>query len=537
MYKMLQENTVAIYCRLSREDGDSIESSSIKTQKEMLTEYATCKNWSIFNVYVDDGYSGGNFNRPAFKQMISDIEKGHINIVITKDLSRLGRNYILSGYYIEEYFPKKNIRYIAINDNYDSINGEDDMAPFKSIFNQYYLRDISKKVKSAHHNRIKKGLLPGDKVVPLFGYKNVNGKREIEEQSAMTVKLIFDLYNSGYMIHEIKDYLYNNKIINISYYNYQNYNYNPSVWINASEDKKYIWNRIIIGRILSNEEYTGKTILLKKKTISYKTHERVLTSKDERHVFNDSPAIVSQEEFDKVAIRKKMFCNAPLSNEVNRFKGLVYCGNCHKPLSAHTSKSSSTRKNDSIKYLCKNKNCDKHIAVNINKIEKSIYELSQNMFNLLNNFKEEIKKYAKNYNPINNDSLYNSYINELKTLEDRNEQLNHLIQNLFERNITGEIPKQTYEKILNNYKNELQSNSYRINEITSQLDNKPSKIDYLEEFNKLLERIDNKQLDIDTIKCFIEKIEITRVDKKLKYKLSIYKISKMIGDFINEKQI
>ena len=107
MYKMLQENNVAIYCRLSREDGDSIESSSIKTQKEMLTEYATSKNWSIFNFYVDDGYSGGNFNRPAFKQMISDIEKGHINIVITKDLSRLGRNYILSGYYISNILFRK----------------------------------------------------------------------------------------------------------------------------------------------------------------------------------------------------------------------------------------------------------------------------------------------------------------------------------------------------------------------------------------------------------------------------------------------
>ena len=159
------------------------------------------------------------------------------------------------------------------------------------------------------------------------------------------------------------------------------------------------------------------------------------------------------------------------------------------------------------------------------------------MFNLINNFKDEIREYAKNYNPISNDLLYNSYINELKVLEDRNEQLNNLIQNLFERNITGEIPKQTYEKILNNYKNELQSNSHRINEITSQLDNKPSKIDYLEEFNKLLNKIENKQLDIETIKCFIEKIEITRVEKKLKYKISIYKISKMIGDFINERQI
>ena len=149
MNKMLQ-NQVAIYCRLSREDGDSFESSSITSQKEMLTEYAINRNWSIFNIYVDDGYSGGNFNRPAFKQMLSDIENGKINIVITKDLSRLGRNYILNGYYIEEYFPKMNIRYIAINDNYDSNNGEDDMAPFKSIFNQYYLRDLSKKSRAAH---------------------------------------------------------------------------------------------------------------------------------------------------------------------------------------------------------------------------------------------------------------------------------------------------------------------------------------------------------------------------------------------------
>ena len=133
MTKMFQENNVALYCRLSREDGDSVESSSIKTQKEILTDYANKNNWNIFRVYVDDGYSGGNFNRPAFKEMINDIEQGKINIVLTKDLSRLGRNYIQTGYYTEEFFPKLNIRYIAINDNYDSNSLDNDLHHLKIL--------------------------------------------------------------------------------------------------------------------------------------------------------------------------------------------------------------------------------------------------------------------------------------------------------------------------------------------------------------------------------------------------------------------
>ena len=173
--KIFQPNNVAIYCRLSREDNSDNESSSIKNQKSMLSDYAVNKGWNIFNVYVDDGYSGGNFNRPAFKQLISDVEDGHVNIILTKDLSRLGRNYIEQGYYLEDYFPSKKVRFIAVNDNYDSINGEDDIAPFKSIFNQYYLKDISRKIKSANLTRIKKGKLPNNNLVQYSFFQVLKG--------------------------------------------------------------------------------------------------------------------------------------------------------------------------------------------------------------------------------------------------------------------------------------------------------------------------------------------------------------------------
>ena len=141
----MSPNRVAIYCRLSRDDGSVDESQSIQSQKAILTEYAIKHNYEIVDVYVDDGYSGTDFNRPSFLRMLNDIESKRVNIVITKDLSRLGRNYIQTGYYTEEYFPNHNVRYIAINDNFDTEKEEsNDFAPFKNIINEWYAKDISK---------------------------------------------------------------------------------------------------------------------------------------------------------------------------------------------------------------------------------------------------------------------------------------------------------------------------------------------------------------------------------------------------------
>ena len=166
-----------LYCRLSKDDGNSVESMSIWSQKVMLKQFAESNSIAIYDYYVDDGYSGTNFERPSFKKMITDIENGKINCVITKDLSRLGRNYLQSGAYIEMYFPQKNIRYIAITDGIDTLNSnQNDIMPFKNILNEMYAKDTSKKVKSAIQSRMREGTYIGSKAP--FGYlKDPDNKR------------------------------------------------------------------------------------------------------------------------------------------------------------------------------------------------------------------------------------------------------------------------------------------------------------------------------------------------------------------------
>ena len=148
---------VGLYCRLSLDDGSSNESGSITTQKMMLEKYCKDNNLNIYDYYIDDGYSGLNFDRPAFQRMLSDIKNNKINMVITKDLSRLGRDYIMTGYYTEVFFPSKKVRYIAVNDGVDTVSDNNDIAPFKNILNDMYAKDLSRKVKAAKRQRALNG--------------------------------------------------------------------------------------------------------------------------------------------------------------------------------------------------------------------------------------------------------------------------------------------------------------------------------------------------------------------------------------------
>jgi len=210
-----QNFKAGLYVRLSREDEDKQNindfSESIKNQKEFLSEYAIKNGYSIVDIYADDGISGTTFDREDFNRMLRDIEIGRINMVITKDLSRLGRDYIKTGEYLEKYFPSKNVRYIAVNDGYDSFkdeNSNNEMAPFKAVFNDMYAKDISKKVRTALKTKQLKGEYLG--TTPAFGYKKdskIKGKLLIDELSSKYVKKIFELYLSGKSILEISNML------------------------------------------------------------------------------------------------------------------------------------------------------------------------------------------------------------------------------------------------------------------------------------------------------------------------------------------
>ena len=265
---------VGIYTRLSREDEKDKESESIDTQKKLLTNYIKSQGWTLFKIYVDDGFTGTNFNRPDFKNLINDIELGNVNLVITKDLSRLGRDYIETGYYLEKYFPLKNVRYIALNDGidtFDNNNTNNDMTPFKSVFNDMYAKDISKKVRSSLLTKASSG--QNIKSFLPYGYKKDEKDKNIilvDYEVSPIVQKIFEMYYAGNNKTEICRYLNNNKILTPLAYKRKTTNYyNPN-------NKTNLWSTTMISKILRDRIYIGDLVQHKYSKLNYKTKKLLM---------------------------------------------------------------------------------------------------------------------------------------------------------------------------------------------------------------------------------------------------------------------
>lgn len=309
---------VAIYCRVSKEDEEKGQSESITNQKKSLLKYVQEKNWQIVDCYLDDGYSGTNFQRPGFQRMIADIKKGLVNCVITKDYSRLGREHVQTSNYTEIFFPQNGVRYIAVNDGIDTLEN-DDFLGFRAVFNDMYARDISKKIRFTLRNKQKEGAFIG--AFAPYGYqKNPENKNQliIEPAEASIVQEIFQLYLKGYGKSRIASYLNNQGIPS------------PASSKNLIS-RTNLWNPIAIKRILENEVYLGHILQHKREKISYKVKKQISLPKE--HWFkvkNTHPPIIEKEVFElvqKEAIkRKKGF--AALKRDGYLFTGLVKCGLC-----------------------------------------------------------------------------------------------------------------------------------------------------------------------------------------------------------------
>lgn len=251
--KLNNDKITALYCRLSKDDGTNNESMSISTQKTMLKEYAKRNGFLNCRFYVDDGYSGTNYDRPAFRQLIEDIRNGEVATIITKDLSRLGRNYLETGTYIEVFFPNHNVRYIAINDGVDSIdNTQMDITPFRNIINEMYAKDTSRKIKSALRTRRLQGKYMA--TTPPFGYRkdeNDHNHLVIDEVTAPVVELIFSIAEEGVGLHTICNRLRQAKVLKPSFYKnelFERFN---------DEEKMYDWDTAYVSKILHNPVYAG----------------------------------------------------------------------------------------------------------------------------------------------------------------------------------------------------------------------------------------------------------------------------------------
>lgn len=325
-----------LYCRLSKDDGNSVESMSIWSQKVMLKQFAESNSIAIYDYYVDDGYSGTNFERPSFKKMITDIENGKINCVITKDLSRLGRNCLQSGAYIEMYFPQKNIRYIAITDGIDTLNSnQNDIMPFKNILNEMYAKDTSKKVKSAIQSRMREGTYIGSKAP--FGYlKDPDNKRRliIDEKTKPIIELIYKLCLEGKGTQLISQELMKRKIPRPSAFVE-----NAEKLYGLTEENKYQWSHRMVLNVLRDPVYCGNMARNKRPTLSFKNSKRMYIPKSDYIYAKDThEGIVSEEIWEQVQtmIDKRKCNNKKGLYYDNIFQGLVRCPKCGYALTPKT---------------------------------------------------------------------------------------------------------------------------------------------------------------------------------------------------------
>ena len=334
---MNQSNQIrktALYCRLSQDDGIEGDSNSIQNQKAILQKFAEDHHFPSPCFYVDDGFSGGNFQRPASQQMISDMENGEIGIIVTKDLSRLGRNQLHTGLYIEERFPMFGVRYIAINDNVDTDSSEsNDLMPFKNLFNEWFIRDTSRKIRAVLKAKAERGERLGSRAP--YGYRKAPDTKKliVDEEAAAIVRRIFAMCASGSGPSQIARILKKEQILTPTMYAYTRYGITHTCLDTAHP---YNWSDSAIANLLENEIYLGNTVNMKHSSRSYKDKRRVEHPREECMVFeNTHPALITREVWDIVQRVRKNKRRLTKMEEQNKYSGLVFCADCGSNMVLH----------------------------------------------------------------------------------------------------------------------------------------------------------------------------------------------------------
>ena len=469
---------VAAYLRLSKEEyNNEKESNSITNQRQIIDNYLKeHKEYRLVDYYVDDGYSGTNFDRPAFIRMMKDIEVGKINVIITKDMSRLGRDYIGTGELIEKYFPNNNVRYIAINDGIDTFidNTNNDIAPFKAIMNDMYAKDISKKVKTSLHSRMKEGLYVSGRCP--FGYmKDSNNKNHliINGEQAETVRLIFDLALKGNTYHFIAQELTKRKIKTpASYYNY--------VWntkcinTNCISQEYGVWVDTTIKAILTNGIYVGDTAQGKTKKINYKL-KKVVKNKPNDFIIvkNTHEAIIDRDTFEFVQTLLPKNVKRPEKKRFYLLDGLLYCGDCkHRITIRYQNKiGRSYTICDYYRTYSKYHVCTTHTN-NYENLERVI----------LDNIKDVCKKYldkSKVKDSISNMEFKDNSLKIKKQMEGLELANNKLTENLdknYMNMLKGIIDEGQYIRVSENIKTEISNNKRNIDNLKNE-NSESNKID------------------------------------------------------------
>ena len=452
-----QIGITALYCRLSRDDGTESESNSIGNQKKLLSQKAKEMGLTDTKYYVDDGYTGTNFNRPGFQQLIDDIEIGLVSAVMVKDLSRLGRDYVSVGNYTDSYFPEHNVRFIAVNDAIDSDEGESEIAPFKNILNEMYARDISKKIRSSHRLR---GSMGEPLSQPPYGYmKSPENKKKwiIDPEAATVVKSIFKMCLDGKGNETIARELQENEVlIPMAYWRSKGLNRGGK----KTQTNPYKWCKTTIQKILSQQEYCGDIINFKTYSKSFKNKTRYENSKENWAVFKDvNEPIIDRETFETVQkFISKTKRRAPKKENGERsiFNGLVYCGDCHSKMRYHTSTSNKeihyfTCSDNKVDYRGK---CPGRHYVRADALEEVVKLELRRLVKMLEIDESYFAQLLlrKNDEEIEKDKKFLE--SELQKAIARSNTVSQLYEKLYEDNVIGKVSDEWFVELSHKYEKE-----------------------------------------------------------------------------------
>lgn len=505
------ETQAAIYCRLSQDDGSLGESGSIQTQKAILTQYCQEHHMEIVDCYCDDGWSGTNFDRPAFQRMIGDIEAGRVNTVIVKDLSRFGREYAQMGLYIEHYFEEKGVRFLSLAENIDSSQGLNNLVlPFTNVINSLYARQASEKTKAAHRARAKNGMFLGSRAP--YGYqKDPNDRHHliVDPEAAEVVKEIFRMFADGIGYVRMTKILRERNILNPQAYFNQN---NPDYYKHSDYWRKpFDWHATSVRAILNNPVYLGKLTFGKTKTKGFFDKRRVPAEESDWIVVEHThEPLVSQELWDTVHQMMKARRRENGSGHVQPFAGLVKCAGCGSSLNASYDKKKGKYTGFSC-WVYKNygkQRCTSH-AIGWQTLNRLVLEdIRRNA--------QVAKLAAARYVGV----LLRAKLEkekgetvraerELKKAEKRIGELDKILAKLYEDQALGKISEVRYQAMAPGYEAEQASLQEQVSRLREQLAHTQEVQDNVEQFVPLIQKYtDIQELTPHILNELIEKIVV-----------------------------
>ncbi len=507
------EKITALYCRLSRDDEQEGDSNSIVHQKEILTKYAKDYGFRNIEIFVDDGYSGTNFNRPAFQRLIRKVEDNEVSTIIVKDMSRLGRDYLKVGVYTEITFPDAGVRFIAVNDGVDSNNQVDnDFTPFRNIINEWYAKDTSKKIRAVFKAKGNSGKHLCTQ--PPFGYlKSPEDKEKwiIDEQASQTVKEIFSLCVKGYGPAQIARIL-NEKKVETPICHYDRLGIKHS----AKSPYPEIWCPDTVKHILDNMSYLGHTVNFRTRKKSYKCKKKVQNPKSEWVIFeNTQEPIISQETFDIVQrIREGRRKPTPMG-EMNVFSGMIYCADCKQKmyLCRCTTMKQKEYFNCSTYRKKKKGLCSSH-QITVETIEEIVLSYLQKVSNFILDHEQDFIEIAIQHSEILSKREVSKRNKEMTDAENRIKTLNKIIQSLYEDKVLGRITEERFALLSKTYEEEQKALKETINSYTEEIDRYDEINDNINHFVRLVWKLGRiKKLTPEIVRMLIEKIIVSEKEK------------------------